>query len=102
MAHFDVYEYRGREHSVRYLIDIQHPILDRMATRVVVPLRLFAPGTAVIEKLNPVVEIGSEKYWVGVQQVANISVRQLGRRVGSALAYRDRIVDAFDMLMLGI
>ena len=102
MAHFDVYEYRGRERSVRYIIDIQHPIHASMSTRVVVPLRRLDGKATPISRLNPQIEVNGEKCWAAVQQVANVSTKQLGRKVGSAIQYRDKIVDALDMLVLGI
>lgn len=105
MAQFTVYRNPNAATRGRFplLLDIQSPLLDEIATCVVVPL---APATrykaAPIGRLMPILEIGSERYVMVSPQLAGIPRKALGPAAGNASAQRAEIVAALDLLFTGV
>ena len=102
MAQFDIHRNAaaGAE-DFPYLLDIQSDFLDRLGTRLVVPLMPLARDGTPIERLNPRFEIEGEAH-VGVfTEMAGVSRNLLGEVVDSAAASRHEIVAAVDFMIQG-
>ena len=102
MAQFDIHRNRrlGAE-DFPYLLDIQSDFLDRLGTRLVVPLMPLARYGTPIERLNPLFEIEGEAH-VGVfTEMAGIPHPLLGEAVASAAERRHEIVAAVDFMIQG-
>jgi len=98
MAQFDLYSGVGRTKG--YVVDVQADLLERLATRVVVPL-LPRGEAEVAATLTPLVEIGGAEFVLLTQELAAIPKRELRHRVGSLAAYQDQIRRALDILFFG-
>ncbi len=98
MARCDLY--RAREGG-GWLLDVQHPLHDHLATRVVAPVLPAALGPKPSQDLNPPVEVEGEACFIFPQYLAAIPKRELGRPVASLDAQRDAITRALDLLFTG-
>ncbi len=98
MARFDVYAGVGA--SGTYVVDVQAPLLDGLATRVVIPL-LPRETTPAVRELNPVVEIGDRSFVLMTQELAAIPRSLLRQPVASLTHRRDDITRALDTLFIG-
>lgn len=98
MARFDVYRWNDRG---SYLLDIQTDLLDRLNTRVVVPLlpREEAPQPA--KRLNPCFTIDDSEVVMVTQFMAAVPRTALNAHVANLAGYHDEIVSAVDFLMQG-
>jgi toxin CcdB len=102
MAQFDLHR-NPRGGSYPLLLDVQADLLDRLATRVVVPLvAARRHGARPITRLNPVVSHDGKDYVALFQELAAIPVSALGERVGSLADRRADLVAAVDLLFTGI
>ena len=105
MAQFDVYRNPStttRKHYP-YLVDIQSPYLEELATRIVIPLgkaSLFK-NTA-MKGLTPGVVIYDEKLLLLTPQISSISKKQLHEPIGSISHLRDELTNALDFAIFGI
>jgi toxin CcdB len=85
------------------LLDIQSPLLDDLASCVVVPLAPMAQHRApAIRKLMPILEVGQARYVLITPQLAGVSRKVLGDAVGDLSGQRGEIVAALDLLFTGI
>ncbi len=104
MAQFDIHRNTsaaGGDADFPYLLDIQSDFLDRLGTRLVVPLMPLARYGTPIERLNPLFEIEGEAH-VGVfTEMAGIPHPLLGEAVASAAERRHEIVAAVDFMIQG-
>ena len=98
MARFDLYRPRR---GPGYLLDIQSNWLDRLPSRVVVPLLPPTVALPVIRDLTPVFRVGEEEVAMMTHYLTAIPRRELGLAVGSLAAHQDEISRALDMLMTG-
>jgi len=89
--------------EVPYLLDIQSPLLDKLASRVVLPLypvdRLPFPA---VSRLSPEWEIEGKAYRLLTPNIAAMPRKWLGRSVLDCSAQSHTIVAALDMLISGI
>ena len=105
MAQFDVYRNPStatRKHFP-YLVDIQSPYLEGLATRIVVPLgkaSLFK-DTA-MKGLTPEVTFQDEHLSLLTPQISAIPKKQLKARIGSLSHMRDDLLNALDFAIFGI
>jgi toxin CcdB len=98
MARFDLYRLaRGRGD---YVVDVQSSHLDTLDSRVVVPLHARTDAKPVTE-LHPAVVIGEARYLLVTHALASVQRRQLGHPIGNLAAYRDSIMRALDVLLVG-
>ena len=105
MAQFDVYRNANSATRARipYLLDVQSDLLDSLATRVVVPL--CKPGILkgrLAERLNPVFEVEGRKMAMLAPELAGVSTKILGERIGNLSDERHSIIGALDLLFTGI
>ncbi len=102
MAQFDIHRNTAAGAAeFPYLLDIQSDFLDRLHSRLVVPLMAQDRFGAPIGRLNPVFEIDGEVH-VGVfTEMAGVSRNLLGEVVDSAAERRHEIVAAVDFMIQG-
>ena len=98
MARNDVYR---RTDGGGLVLDVQSDLLDRLNTRVVVPLlpKVDAPTPAA--RLNPVFEIEGAPYVMVTQFLAAVPAGLLGEQVASLDAAHDQITGALDLVFTG-
>jgi toxin CcdB len=102
MAQFDVHRNpRGGDYPL--LIDVQSDLLQRLATRVVVPLITAKRyGGRPITRLNPTAKIRAVEYVLVFQELAAIPASALGESVTSLADRRVELVAALDLLFTGV
>ena len=105
MAQFDVCRNANPATRARipYLLDVQSDLLDPLATRVVVPL--CEPEVLkgkLAERLNPVFEVEGRSMVMLTPELAGVSRKLLGERVGNLANERHSIIAALDLLITGI
>lgn len=104
MAQFDVHRNKDRRTrtEIPYLLDLQHALLDALATRVVAPLvRVDAFGKPA-RILNPVFRIEGKRVVMSTAEIAGVPISVLGERVDSMATQRTTILAAIDMLWSGV
>ncbi len=83
------------------VIDVQAPLLDQLASRIVIPLIPAARAPRPIGELNPVFTLQGEKYVLLTQALASVPLKELGKAMGSLDAHHDEITKALDLLLIG-
>lgn len=104
MAQFDVYKNNDPRSQkwTPFLLDIQSDILANLATRVVVPLRLYSEEKKrLISKLHPLIEIGDTTYAAIVSELAAIPTAGMDSPVYSVQHARQLITEALDLIFTG-
>ncbi|MDB4957220.1 MAG: plasmid maintenance protein CcdB [Myxococcales bacterium] len=101
MAQFDLHKDRkGRLYPL--LLDVQADLLSHLDTRTVVPL---APkprfGAKPLRRLNPVISFGGVEYVLVFQEMAAISIAELGDVQGTLASHRTELIAAIDFLFTG-
>ncbi len=84
-----------------YVVAIQHPFLDHLPTRVVVPLVIRAAIT-MQERLNPVFRILGHELHLSPTEPLSLSLRYLRNPVANLGEDRERIMAALDLVFTGI
>ena len=99
MAQFDVFVNHNpkSQDRVPFLLDVQHSIVDELASRLVIPL-VREQG---FSKLNPKVRIDNQILYLSTQEMASIPVSHLDEKVGSLTENREDILGAIDFLLVG-
>ena len=103
MAQFDVYlnpDLVQRERTP-YLLDVQNSFLDRLATRVVVPLRRAEHAPLPMRELNPALEVQGQALVLDTAALAAIPARGLGQPVVSLRDASGDVISALDVLFGG-
>lgn len=103
MAQFDIYANpaNGMEGGAPYVLDVQSDHLASLPTRMIVPLAIpddFQP----LRHLNPLVEVGDERFALMTQFMAAVPRQVLGTPVGTLANRHADIVAALDFLFTGI
>lgn len=103
MARFDVYKNPNRRSRARVplLLDVQASLLQDLATCLVVPLVAASDHGPAIERLNPKLRLGKQSYVMATAEMAAISRKGLGERMGSLEAQSAEILAAIDFLVSG-
>jgi len=104
MAQFDVYRNLNPDTNrlIPYLLDVQADLLDRLATRAIVPLVMAAEMGKPAQHLNPQFEIEAFPVIMSTAELAGVPKRVLGEKVLSLRDKRDEIIGALDFLLTGI
>ena len=104
MAQFDVYLNPNPESrdTIPYLLDVQTDLLDRLITRVFVPLVLAEEMAQPAKHLNPQFKIKGVAVVMSTAELAGVSIRSLGDKVVSLKNKRDEVIAALDLLFTGI
>ncbi len=86
-----------------YLLDVQSTLLSDLETKIVIPLAVKEKfGKGIIKNLNPIVIIKKKEYVLLTQQMAGISITQIGSAICECLSERHQILSAIDFLITGI
>jgi toxin CcdB len=103
MAQFDVYENPNPEtnQEVPYLLDVQADLLDRLVTRVVVPLINASAAEKPLRHLNPEFTVNETLVIMSTPELAGIAVQSMGQKAGTLKDRRDEIIAALDFLFTG-
>ena len=96
MAQYDLYV-----NGNGYLIDVQSDLLDRMSTRIVIPLLPKGGAPQPARRLNPTFEIRGEIHVLVPQFMAAITLGELGPAIANLSAQHDDIRAALDMVFIG-
>ena len=101
MGQFDVHtDPDGKLYPL--LLDVQADLLSRLDTRVVVPLAVKRRyPVKPIRRLNPILAFRGVEYVAVFQELAAISIRELGDVQGSLASHRNEIIAALDLLLTG-
>ena len=103
MAQFDVYlnpDPLQRERTP-YLLDVQNSFLERLATRVVVPMRCAKYAPLPMRELNPAFEVQGQALVLDTAALAAIPGRGLGPAVACLRSQSNEVVSALDVLFGG-
>ena len=100
---FDVYRnpLRGGREERPFVVVIQHDFLADRPSRVVVPL-VVARAMQPERRMNPLLEVLDQSYYLSPTETVTLPVRQLREQVDNLGRERDRIVAALDMLFTGV
>ena len=103
MPRFDVYPHP--EASLRKrtpnLLDVQNSHIDRIASRVVIPLRLAESFALSMRDLNPVFEVGGKAVVLDTAALAAVPLAELKKPITNLGPQRDSIAAALDVLFGG-
>ncbi len=105
MAQFDVYANPSHHSKAHYpyLVDIQSALLNRLASRIVIPLgRSSAFGGEAMKGLTPQISFDGEELLLLTPQITSVPEKLLRNPVGSLAHFRDQIVAALDLAITGI
>lgn len=97
MVQFDFYAFEDG-----FLLDVQSGLMDRLKTRMVVPLLPVERAPKPANRLNPVFSIGDRRYVMVTQFMGAVPVVELTARAGSLAHEHDEIKPAIDMLFDGV
>jgi len=97
VARFDIFAYP----EGGYLLDVQCDVLERLNTRLVVPLLPVDEAPTPAKDLNPVFEISGARYVMLTQYMASVFVGELKAPAGSLSGKHSEIVRAIDMIISG-
>ena len=100
---FDVFRnpIRSGREDRPYVVSLQHSHLDELRSRVVAPLvreRIIKPGA----RITPRVIVLDEPLYFLPTEIVTLSTTYLRTPVANLDDYRRQIVDAVDMMFLGI
>ena len=100
MARFDVYMHPDAvlRKKTPYLLDVQNNHIDRIATRVVLPMRRADLFDQPMSSLNPLFEIAGKQVVLDTAAMAAFPAMELKKPVLSLGAQSQAIVDALDVL----
>ena len=98
MARFDVYESPDGE---GYVVDVQADLLDRLQTRVVVPLLPLADAPKPAKRLNPVFVIEGHDHAMVTQYIATVPRSILKTVVTDLRDDADQVIGAIDFVLSG-
>lgn len=105
MAQFDVYINPSKVSRKRYpyLVDIQSPYIDALATRIVLPLghaALF--DNKAMARLTPEITYQGETLLLLTPQISSIPAKLLINPIGSLAHCRDQILGSLDFAIAGV
>jgi toxin CcdB len=104
MAQFDVYPNPNPASRARipYLVALPSDLLGTFDATVVAPLRLKTDRDVVpVLRLNPMLQIDGETYFLRPQELAAIATRNLKNPVANLSPQREEILAALDFLFTG-
>ena len=103
MRQFDIVENTnsGTNRHVPYLLLLQAPLFDGLATRVVAPLVPLKGFGKPLARLTPVISVADEAFVVSIAEIAGVPLAAIGEKVDSISDSRPEIVSALDFLFTG-
>ena len=103
MQQFDIVENAnpGSKRHVPYLVVLQAPLFDELATRVVAPLIPIEGFGKPLAHLTPVISVDGESSVVSIAEIAGVPLTALGPKFDSVSDSRLEIISALDFLFTG-
>jgi toxin CcdB len=103
MAQFDVHKNNKTDSvaTIPYLLNVQADLLNKLTTRVVVPLVTASAMGKPAMHLNPCFEIEGKAVVMSTAELAGVNVSVLGEKVCSLDKQRNKIIAALDFLFTG-
>ncbi len=100
MQRLDVYQipFRGKP---GFVVDVQANLLRDLKSRVIIPLIPVTGSYQGLADLNPIFSIDGVEYLLLTQEIAPVSVKELGQPKHSLDVHHDQITKALDMLLHG-
>lgn len=100
MARFDVYPHPDvmLRKKTPFLLDVQNNHINRIATRVVVPMRPANQFGLPMQDLNPIFEIAGHNLVLDTAALAAFPASELKKPVGSLQHQGSMVVAALDVL----
>lgn len=105
MAQFDLYENPNPKSRkwAPYIVDLQHEMLSGLATRIMAPLVIAkASGEPTMQRLNPVVSVEGQNYFLSTAEMASVPVKELAEASGNLSLFRDDLIAAVDLLFTAV
>lgn len=105
MAQFDVYENLNKQtrNAYPYILDMQHSLIEDIATRIVVPLgNVKKFRNEELKGLTPKVEFEGENLLVLMPQLTSMPTKALRDPIGTLSHLRDVLIAALDLAITGI
>jgi len=105
MAQLDVYRNPNPKsrREVPWLVDLQHPLLSALSTRMVAPLiRPASLGRAPLSRLNPRFTVEGEAVVMLTQSIGSVQSANLMKPIANLGSGRAAILSALDMLWSGV
>lgn len=105
MPQFSVHSNRNprTRGAIPFLLDVQSDLLDRLDTRVVIPLvRAESFDGPPSESLKPAFTIGGKRHILLTPMLAGILRKELGPEVENLRSKRFEIIAALDVLISGV
>jgi toxin CcdB len=84
-----------------YALDVQSNLLDRLDTRVMIPLTDASRVVNVMSKLNPIFVVNGTRYLLSTERMASVPVADIGPSAVDLTSKADEIAAALDFLFLG-
>lgn len=103
MAQFDVFKNpsRNTRNHFPYLVDIQSPYLEELATRIVVPLAKASDlKHTEMKGLTPTIQFEGESLLFLTPQISAMPSKLLNNPVGSVSHLREEIFNSLDFAVL--
>ncbi|MBU2677623.1 MAG: CcdB family protein [Gammaproteobacteria bacterium] len=103
MRQFDIVENTnsGSKRNVPYLLILQAPLFDELATRVVAPLIPLKSFGKPLAHLTPVISVADASFVVSMTEIACVPLAALGPKADSISEGRLEIISALDFLFSG-
>ena len=103
IARFDVFRNPSGSKSHPFVVVVQHELLERLTTRVVIPLlRKDQLQGQAITRLNPTWMVDRVSVVLLTQQLGAVRAASLTKRVGSLAQHGAEILSAMDVLISGV
>jgi toxin CcdB len=83
-----------------FLIVLQSDLVSDLAVTIVAPL-VRRKDMAGAQRLNPLVTVGGEEFWLATHELFALDRRILRKKIVSLAECRDQIIAALDMLFTG-
>lgn len=103
MRQFDIVENAnsGSKRHTPFLLILQAPLFDDLATRVVAPLIPLKSFGKPLAHLTPVISVADESFVVSIAEIAGVPLAALGPKIDSVTDSRLEIISALDFLFTG-
>jgi len=100
MARFDLYAYPSK--ATPFILDVQADIHRHLKSRIVIPLRPYAPkDSPAIQKMCPIVTFKGKKYILFTMEMSALPLSALNKKAGDLKKYEQEIKDSIDFLFQG-
>lgn len=105
MSQFTLYENKDKNSNKTYpyFVDVQNNLMNQLNSRLVIPLSPVAKvKDKVAKKLCPIIHVDDADFILVTNQMTTVPKSKLKSEVTCLENYRYQIIDAIDMLIIGI